>query len=1309
MPEIFNNTSNEGTAGTSGTGAVAGDGYQYVNEIVNLGADGNLPKFPDTKTQNNDTLGEGPVYNFEDSSDSSNSETGSQVTVRVVTEEEKGKELESWVARGPLSVNDTFFQAPRALEGVITSSNKVAAKTNSQVASILEHIRQSDISPFISALEVLKPSGHKPMKLESVGIYKTIDLISEGPIAGLCDAYGDLIPLVDGADALNEDGLKGVYLNDVPVKNTRAGTINYQRILSEIKYGSLNQGLLKDNRQKSLSFLRSSQTFNVGIMLPGLNNDQSLRFSGDEIVGDGNTNVSFAPKFLKSHGSKIKHTGEGIDYRAQYEVDLWTDNSVSLLNEIDGTPSVENQMVTVGMEANYASVYTGKGDDEIEMIERMRLVFAEQPVVYHHSITNDNVSDIEINLFADQLSLRDINPKAAKDPLNNTLFFLVKIGYEDSDLLINDLGGDTFYAFLPISGLCTSRYERAYNFPLPVVAEDRDRRVSICLASEEPLPDAVAIGAINRKGGVATITEIVDAPLVYPHSAIMATLIDARSFGRVPKRTFDMKLLKIKIPANYDSENREYTGNWTGQWATRKQWSDNPAWVFYDMMTSRRYGLAKYGFGDDIVDKWNLYSIGKYCDELVETGYRPPNMPLLFTVNANSATVLINDKGSGPGNGALGEERIKGMFPEGEVVALYKLKDENGTALNQGFRRRIGASSYDKENNIFSFNIHKIINSEYIFMTYVGLEQLYIDFNYNKEAKNKITANTWIANYLTEKSAKGIKNDMVREYMSGYTLGASVSTGKLVVEKSLYKPILEPRFSTNIYLDKEQDAFNCLNDLAAIFRGMVYWNNGFVFISNDQSREAIMVFTNSNVQDGVFTYTGSAKSTRFSSALVRYNDAQDSYKPKVEYIEDAASVRKYGYLEKKIIALGTTSRSQAYRLGKWFLYTNQLETDLIQFKCGVEATYLRPGDVIKIQDSLKNTKRYGGRIKAINPALYQLTLDQGVYENVVGQKITLIVPQSSKAVTQLNTDANEKLQDQDFTGIKQSEIDETRATQIQQFTVTGVSGSDATSGGAQNDLITVEADEALSKVAVGTIWSMQNIAADYKIKEVEYRVLAVTEETAGQYALTGMMYAGSKFGAIDESRDLVSTQQSVSSFNEETPADGTPWEAGDPSNSMTLGDTTNTAEGNKPNSQGTNTIPEEDGDLETVTLTIDFSATAKVIRAYVAGISESRYPDNNFSTGSSMGDGEEGSLGADGSSFFLASPSYVVEWHVTPSINSWRKEHETIPEHKTTMTLQVPLGTHYVHYSLGYEYWDGKFYRTVNSDAYLNLKSGGGD
>jgi len=1068
---------------------------------------------------------------------------------------------------GPL-VETREYEAPRSLEGVITAVDENKGITsNGAVLKKLNNITQGQICPFIEQNDVSHPSTKKgnTSKLESVGVYKTIDLISEGPIAGLCDARGNLIPIIEGEAPSNENMLKGVYLNDVPVINTYGGTLNYQRIHSEIKYGTLQQGLLQDHKQKSLSFLRSSQTFNIGLSLPGLNQDQTQAFMQGDHKSSWYTATATDPfsspwkqgffavltkpgsamgtREASWNSSKSKNeqedekefdtTGTQVHYSSLYATSIYSD-TYGGSEDTDNGPqkNVVNQVVTVGPGANAVSIYTDMAGTNESMVTRMKRVFREQPVVFHHAITNDNVSDVEVSLVTDSLYLRKMEPSASKDPMNNTIFFIIRIGYENSERLIGE-GGDTFYALLPISGLSTSAYERAYTFPLPIATADRDRRISICVASEEPTPQAKAIGAVQRAGGVSTITEIIEAPLTFPHSALMANLIDARSFSRVPKRTYDMKLLKIKIPANYDSENREYSGNWTGQWAPYKQWSDNPAWVFYDMMTSRRYGLQKYGFGDSIVDKWNLYSIGKYCDELVETGWRPSNTPLSFSIDPGGAVVFITDT-----NGLLGEPKLRSLFPEGKIISLYKLKDKDDVAINRGYRRRVGAATYDTENKIFSFSIHKIINPEYIFETYKGLRDVWYDDNNRLGPDSKSTALAWIYQYLQKEAAKNSGSDVLRDYTAGFSLGSTVRTGVVVVESNIYKPVLEPRFSTNIYLDREQDAMNCLNDLAAVFRGMVYWNSGFVFISNDQFREPVMLFNNSSVKDGVFTYTGSSKSTRFTSVLVRYNDAYDNYKPKVEYVEDAASIRKYGYLEKKIVALGTTSRSQAYRLGKWFLFTNQLETDLIQFKAGIEATYLRPGDVIKIQDSLKNTKRYGGRIKAINPSEYQLTLDRGVYEDVVGQKITLIVPSESKSVGALNEESQMQLENSDFTGIPEAKINETRATQIQQFTIAAVSGSDANSGGAQNDLITVENAEDFGKVAVGTIWSMQNTSTDTNVTEVAYRVLSVTEETSGQYAVTGMMYESSKFGAVDESRDLSPTQQSTSSVAPEGPVIG---------------------------------------------------------------------------------------------------------------------------------------------------------------------------
>ena len=1059
-----------------------------------------------------------------------------------------------------------YYKAPRSLEGVITASTDTAgAISNDDIKTRLEEMTQSQICPFIKRDEVSAPSNKKDStsKLESVGIYKTIDLISEGPIAGLCDSRGNLIPIIEGDAPSNENMLKGVYLNDVPVINTYGGTLNYQRIHSEIKYGTLYQGLLQNHKQKSLSFLRSSQTFNIGLSMSGLNKKQTDAFMrGDwdpewyvgssqqnyrkgffaNLTKPGATrevedNILVAYDLSGGRGSAVPIHGSVVSYTGLYETSIYSDSYAGEVVEGEGgsgqdIKNISNQVLTIGSGANDVSIYTDMAGLNESMVTRIRRVFKEQPVVFHHAITNDNVSDIEVTVAIDNLYLRRMQPSASKDPMNNTIIFLIKIGYEDSDRLISD-GGGTFYAMVPVSGLSTSSYKRSYTFPLPVAAADRDRRISVCVATEEPTPQAKAIGAVQRAGGVSTITEIIEAPLTFPHSALMATLIDARSFSRVPKRTYDMKLLKIKIPANYDSENREYSGNWTGQWAPYKQWSDNPAWIFYDMMTSQRYGLQKYGFGQDIVDKWNLYSIAKYCDELVETGYRPANIPLSFSIDPNGAMVFVPDTLADGG-----DSKLRSLFPEGKIISLYKLKDKDGVAINRGYRRRIGAGTYDTVNKVYSFPIHKIIHPEYIFETYEGLRGLWYDDNNRLSHDDRLTASAWIYQYLRKEVAKNSGSDVVKDYTAGFSLGSTVITGSVVTELDLHKPVLEPRFSTNIYLDREQDAMNCLNDLAAVFRGMVYWNSGFVFISNDQFRESVMLFNNSSVRDGVFTYTGSSKSTRFTSVLVRYNDAYDSYKPKVEYVEDAASIRKYGYLEKKIVALGTTSRSQAYRLGKWFLFTNQLETDLIQFKAGIEATYLRPGDVIEIQDSLKNTKRYGGRIKAINPSDYQLTLDQGVYENVVGQKITLIVPSESQAVGALNAEAQAQLNQNNFTGIPEEKIAETRATQIQQFTVAAVSGSDANSGGAQNDVITVEESEEFSRVGVGTIWSLQNTSTEVNVTEVSYRVLTVTEETAGEYSVTAMMYEGSKFGAVDESRDLTPTQQSSPSSTPTDPAIG---------------------------------------------------------------------------------------------------------------------------------------------------------------------------
>jgi len=561
-------------------------------------------------------------------------------------------------------------------------------------------------------------------KLESVSVYKTLDLISEGPIAGFCDAQGRLIPLSVN-QTLNEDGFKGFYLNDVPVKNSYAGTLNYQRIGAELKYGTANQTVMSQlslQEMSSLSFANSAQTFSYEKVLAGFNHANAMAFLAGPLnieTGDIHIAVTGGPDVVGTTG-------------LAYDVKKWVEDPDGQMTSAKET----QQYYLTSNNANRTSIYrSSKSMAGVSMIGRFREAFRAHPVVFHHMVTNDNVSRIELNLFAQQLFFRHMEPGSdlsQKGPVNNTIMFAVRVGYEDSDLLISDGGGLAYYAFCPISGLATSTYARAHEFPLPPAKLGRDRTVSVCVVSEEPSPDMVAVGGIQRIGGIANLTEIVEAPLNYPHSAIVGSIVDARSFARVPKRTFDMKLKKVRVPENYDPENRIYTGNWTGRFSLNPRWTDNPAWAFYDMVSSRRYGLAKYGFGEGVVDKWNLYSIAKYCDELVETGYQSEYVYRDFSISSRGAVVTIYDSLQSP----MGEYELRKLFPLGQTVSLYKLKNSKGEEVQKGFRRRIGNREYDKESGAFRFSIHKVIEPGYVMEFYKDVTTAYFQYKEEMQKEN---------------------------------------------------------------------------------------------------------------------------------------------------------------------------------------------------------------------------------------------------------------------------------------------------------------------------------------------------------------------------------------------------------------------------------------------------------------------------------------------------------------------------------------------------------------------------------------------
>lgn len=141
----------------------------------------------------------------------------------------------------------------------------------------------------------------------------------------------------------------------------------------------------------------------------------------------------------------------------------------------------------------------------------------------------------------------------------------------------------------------------------------------------------------------SSYTEIIDTEFTYPNTALIGVKFDSEYFSNIPSRTYDLLGLRVKVPSNYDTRTRRYTGMWDGTF--KVDWTDNPAWILYDVVTSKRYGLGNR-LGEFGADKWALYQVSQYCDQLVPDGFggQEPR----FTCNAwlteqRSAYDVIND------------------------------------------------------------------------------------------------------------------------------------------------------------------------------------------------------------------------------------------------------------------------------------------------------------------------------------------------------------------------------------------------------------------------------------------------------------------------------------------------------------------------------------------------------------------------------------------------------------------------------------------------------------------------------------------
>ena len=161
-----------------------------------------------------------------------------------------------------------------------------------------------------------------------------------------------------------------------------------------------------------------------------------------------------------------------------------------------------------------------------------------------------------------------------------------------------------------ISDKTSDNYERPHRIDLPKADSGwlvRVRRITPNSTSEY----------ISDKMYVSAVTEVIDAKLRYPNTALLGLQYDAETFGNVAKVAMDTKGRIIKVPTNYNSVTRQYVGIWDGTF--KEAYTNNPAWIYYDICTADRYAL-----GDRLtplmIDKWSLYRLAQYCDQMVPDG-----------------------------------------------------------------------------------------------------------------------------------------------------------------------------------------------------------------------------------------------------------------------------------------------------------------------------------------------------------------------------------------------------------------------------------------------------------------------------------------------------------------------------------------------------------------------------------------------------------------------------------------------------------------------------------------------------------------
>ena len=276
----------------------------------------------------------------------------------------------------------------------------------------------------------------------------------------------------------------------------------------------------------------------------------------------------------------------------------------------------------------------------------------------------------------------------------------------------------------------------------------------------------------------------------------------------------------------------------------------------------------------------------------------------------------------------------------------------------------------------------------------------------------------------------------------------------------------EPRFRANLYLTKGVDAYKVMKDFATIFRGMLYWADSKFFAVIDERKEPIFNFSRSNVIDGQFSYQTTGDKTRVNQVVVSWNNPDGDYKLEPLIVEDRENQIKTNRIRtEKAVAFGCTSYGQALRYGRWKLWTSINQTEIVTFTSSIDASFLTPGDIINVHDDVDYEIPFSGRMSSYNAGTPSITLDRSINTHFSGgftYDIAIILP---KRTILLNQDSA-TIQTSGGT-VSKSRGDEITEAKVAGVVKTLVHSTTGTVNGAVNNSTSVTLDSSNSLITIG--------------------------------------------------------------------------------------------------------------------------------------------------------------------------------------------------------------------------------------------------